>query len=650
MNIIEVKNLNKFFGEGENRVHILKDINLSIQKGDFVAIIGQSGSGKSTLMNTLGCLDTPTSGSYKIDNIETLKMDRDHLATLRSKKFGFIFQRYNLLSSLTAVDNVALPAVYLGMDYQKRTERAKMLLTNLGLGDRLMRKPNELSGGQQQRVSIARSLMNGGDVILADEPTGALDSKSGDVVMSILADLNRQGHTIILVTHDQHIANCANRIIEIKDGEIIEDKRNKPLETSNTLEKKTPQKSNKFSAFFFKKDEFMESFKMSLQAIVSHKMRSLLTMLGIIIGITSVVSVVALGRGSQEQIMAQISSIGTNTISVYPGRGFGDMYSGRVKTLTVNDSDVLAQQSYIASSTPNTSASGTLVYQNVSANAQLNGVGEQFFDVKGLKLESGRLFNRSDIASSASLAIIDQNTKDKLFKNGQSPLGKVVLLNRNPFEIVGVLAKQDNAFNSSEMLRLYSPYTTVMNKVTGQRHISSITVKVNDDVEPQIAEQNLTALLRVKHGAQDFFTINSDSIKKTVENTTNTMTLLISSIALISLVVGGIGVMNIMLVSVTERTKEIGIRMAIGAREYNILEQFLIEAILICLIGGVVGVLLSYLIGVVFNAVVDSFTMSFSLSSIILALCCSTLIGVLFGFMPARSASKLNPIEALSRE
>lgn len=651
MNVIEIKNLNKYFGEGDNRVHILKDINLTIKKGDFVAIIGQSGSGKSTLMNTLGCLDTPSSGSYIIDGVETLNMDADQLAQLRSKKFGFIFQRYNLLSALTAVDNVALPAVYLGMPHNERTERAKMLLTDLGLADRLFRRPNELSGGQQQRVSIARSLMNGGEVILADEPTGALDSKSGEVVMDILTDLNKKGHTIILVTHDKQIANRASRVIEIKDGIIIADTRNTEINKSSITDKQDTKSRNKIAALWFKKDQFLESFKMSVQAIVAHKMRSLLTMLGIIIGIASVVSVVALGKGSQEQIMSQISAIGTNTIDIYPGKGFGDMRSGRVKTLTVDDSDVLSQQSYIASSTPNSSASGTLVYRNISVTAQLNGVGEQYFDVKGLKIATGRLLNRSDVQNNASLVVIDSNSQEKLFPNGESPIGKILIFNKQPLEIIGVTEKQDSPFGSSEMLRLYSPYTTVMNKITGQRYISSITVKVKDDVSSQMAENNLTNLLRIKHGGvEDFFTMNSDSIKKTVENTTNTMTLLISSIALISLIVGGIGVMNIMLVSVTERTKEIGVRMAIGARQYNILEQFLIEAVLICLIGGLVGVLLSYIIGVIFNWLITDFAMSFSVTSIVLALCCSTLIGVLFGFMPARSASKLNPIEALSRD
>ncbi|WP_233114156.1 ATP-binding cassette domain-containing protein, partial [Aggregatibacter actinomycetemcomitans] len=289
MNIIEIKQLNRYFGEGENRVHVLKDISLSIEKGDFVAIMGQSGSGKSTLMNIIGCLDTATGGSYKIDGKETIELTNDQLSDLRSQKFGFIFQRYNLLSSLTAAENVALPAIYAGMPQNQRLERAKQLLEKLGLGDKWQNKPNQLSGGQQQRVSIARALMNGGEIILADEPTGALDSHSGENVMEILRQLHEEGHTIIMVTHDKHIAASANRIIEIKDGEIISD-------TQKHQVKSAVKNPSVFKGRFgFSKDQLMEAFRMSVSAIVAHKMRSLLTMLGIIIGITSVVSVVALG-------------------------------------------------------------------------------------------------------------------------------------------------------------------------------------------------------------------------------------------------------------------------------------------------------------------------------------------------------------------
>ncbi len=645
MSLIECKNINRYFGEGANRVHVLKDVNLSIEKGDFVAIIGQSGSGKSTLMNILGCLDVASSGSYRVDGTETSQMTADELAGLRRKRFGFIFQRYNLLSALSARENVALPSVYAGLEQKDRIKRADELLHRLGLEGKEKNKPSELSGGQQQRVSIARALMNGGEIILADEPTGALDSKSGENVMEIIHQLHGEGHTIIMVTHDPKIAAQANRVVEIKDGYIISD-----TSKSTDIPPSKIESVQEHISWSFYKDQFLESFRMSVQAIVAHKMRSLLTMLGIIIGIASVVSVVALGKGSQEKILADISSMGTNTISIYPGKGFGDRRSGRIKTLTVADAEAIAQQSYVDSTTPQTSSNGTLTYRNTDLTGQLYGVGDQYFNVRGLELENGRLFDETDVKSDAQVVVIDRNTRNKLFDEATDPLGKVILFKKRPLTVIGVLKEQNSSFMDSDSLQLYAPYTTVMHQITGESYTNSIIVKIKDTADSQVAQKGLTELLTVRHGTEDFFMRNSDSIKQTIESTTGTMTLLISCIALISLVVGGIGVMNIMLVSVTERTREIGVRMAIGARQSNILQQFLIEAVLICLIGGMTGVLISFAISMLFNYFITDFAMSFSMLSIAGAVACSTVIGVLFGFMPANRASKLNPIDALAHD
>lgn len=646
MNIVQLSKINKYFGTGDNRVHVLKNIDLTIEKGDFAAIIGQSGSGKSTLMNIIGCLDVPTDGSYRINGVEAGQMDKNQLADLRCKTFGFIFQRYNLLPTMKAVENAALPSVYLGMNFEEREQRAVSLLQSLDLGDKLANKPNELSGGQQQRVSIARALMNGGEIILADEPTGALDSKSGERVMDIIRQLHEEGHTIILVTHDAKIAAQASRIIEIKDGEIVSDKRL----LNQIYKQKSAQLVVQRSKTEMLKYRFIEAFKMSVHAIFANKLRSLLTMLGIIIGIASVVSVVALGNASQAKIMAQINAMGTNTINIMPGTGFGDMRSGRVKTLKVSDSDYLGKQSFIDNSTPLVNTAGTLVYQNNSLTAQLRGVGDQFFAARGYKIAQGRIFTQNEVRQMASVVVIDDNTRRELFADGRNPLNEIVIFNKKPLQIIGVTQKDSNPGPGSETMNLWTPYTTAMYKINGTNDINSITVKVSDAVNSQVAEQSIENILTALHGKKDFFMINTDSIKQTVESTTNTMKLLIASIAVISLIVGGIGVMNIMLVSVTERTREIGIRMAIGAKQADILQQFLIEAVLICIGGGFMGITLSMLVGFGFNHFSETFGMDFSIPSIILALVCSTAIGIIFGYMPAKNASNLNPIDALASE
>jgi len=648
--LLELRGLIRRFPTGDQEIEVLKGIDLTIHAGEMVAIVGASGSGKSTLMNILGCLDRPSDGSYRIDGRETASLSDEELAGLRRDYFGFIFQRYHLLPHLTASQNAEIPAIYAGTNKHSRQERARKLLARLGLADRSEHRPNQLSGGQQQRVSVARALMNGGDVILADEPTGALDSQSGREMMAVLHELHANGHTIILVTHDQQVAGHAERIIEISDGQIIRDQAN-PWQQAAEPATLPPKAATNQPVNFLQANwgRFSEAFKMALIAMVSHRMRTLLTMLGIIIGITSVVSVVALGQGAQQKVIKDISAMGTNVIDVNPGKDWGDMDASSIQTLVPSDLKALKAQVYVDSASPAASGSQLLRFRNLTANASVNGVSEQYFRVKGYEIADGTAFSADDVKRQAQVVVIDPNTRTKFFAS-EDPIGQILIIGELPCRVIGVTKKKDGPMGNNSNLQVWIPYSSAMSRLLGQQYFNSITVRVKDGISNQVAEQSIIKLMTQRHGRKDFFTNSSDSIMKTINKTTTTLKLMISAIAVVSLIVGGIGVMNIMLVSVTERTHEIGIRMAVGARKEDIMQQFLIESVLVCLLGGMIGILCSFGVGKVFSIFVSSFSMQFSLMSIISAFLCSSLIGVGFGFMPARNAARLDPIEALARE
>ncbi|WP_425495680.1 MacB family efflux pump subunit [Pandoraea capi] len=677
--MLSLTGITRRFPSGERDVVVLRDVNLTIEAGEIVAIMGASGSGKSTLMNILGCLDHPSDGSYRVAGRETRDLDADALAQLRREHFGFIFQRYHLLPHLDAASNVEMPSVYTGTPHAARRSRSVMLLERLGLADRTEHRPSQLSGGQQQRVSIARALMNGGEVILADEPTGALDTRSGREVIRILKELNALGHTVIIVTHDEKVAAHARRIIEIRDGEIVADRENTPVEVEPdasahaTPPDESPQEVAQAEASAASATDpasvnashggaipprrwtggvgrFAEAFRMAWIALISHRLRTFLTMLGIIIGITSVVSIVAIGEGAKRYMLAEIGSIGTNTINIYPGKDWGDNRATAIQTLVPEDVQALSEQVYVDSATPETARSLLLRYRNVDASAMVTGVGEHFFQVRGLKIGQGIAFGPDEVRRQAQVAVIDQNTRRKLFGSNPNPLGEVIFVGNLPCVVIGVTVEKKSAFGDTKSLNIWVPYTTAAGRLFGQRNVDSITVRVRDGQPSKVAEKSLETLMTQRHGRKDFFTYNMDSVVKTVEKTSQSLTLLLSLIAVISLVVGGIGVMNIMIVSVTERTREIGIRMAVGARQSDIMQQFLVEAVMVCLIGGAIGIALSFGASFLFSLFVEKWKMVFSMGSVVTAFLCSTLIGVVFGFMPARNAARLDPVEALARD
>ncbi|MFZ5749813.1 MAG: MacB family efflux pump subunit [Pseudomonadota bacterium] len=644
--LIALRGVSREFPAGEHTIRVLDNIDLEIRRGEMVAIVGPSGSGKSTLMNILGCLDRPTSGRYLYDGQDVAAMPEEDRARLRRAHFGFIFQRYQLLPDLDAQSNVEVPAIYAGMSRSERRSRARGILERLGLGDRTRHRPGALSGGQQQRVSVARALMNGGEVILADEPTGALDSRSGAELLALIDDLHARGHTVIIITHDPAVAERAARIVEISDGRIVADRIQgnarppAPPSEAAQMERKGPGAAAR---------RITEAFVMAVRALNAHRLRSFLTMLGIIIGIAAVVSVVALGTGSQQQILERIASIGTNTITIRAGTGFGDRRAQAIDTLVVADADALAVEPFAASVSPEISATRAATSAAATAQVSIRGVGTGYFDVGGYTLTRGQLFGAEALDSAAQVAVIDADAARTFFPDGRDPVGQRLMVGRVPLEIVGVVTATSSGFGP-QTIRVFVPFTTASLRITGDPQVSSIAVKIRDSVDMAEAEAAIDAIMLARHGKRDFFLSNSDTIRGTITSTARTMTLLVFAIAVISLVVGGIGVMNIMLVSVTERTREIGVRMAVGARRSDIMAQFLTEAVLVCLMGGALGVLLAYGVGEVASRAQDMMRLVYSPLAAVVAFVSSTVIGVTFGFLPARAAARLDPVVALSRE
>ncbi|HCQ3254277.1 TPA: MacB family efflux pump subunit, partial [Escherichia coli] len=640
--LIELKGVSRTYGNGDQTRTVLKNVDLTIVAGEMVAIIGASGSGKSTLMNIMGCLDVPNRGDYYIDGQNAACLSPDELARVRREHIGFIFQRYHLIPDLSALGNVEIPAIYANSERDSRRQRATALLGRLGLEGREHHKPCELSGGQQQRVSIARALINGGKIILADEPTGALDSQSGQEVLAILNELNRRGHTVVMVTHDMKVARHAKRIIELCDGEIIADSGG-CVSATETL-----PKTNRIRQSYWKTllDRTRESMQMALKAMKTHRLRTTLTMIGIVFGIASVVTVVALGEGARQETLEEIKSLGTNVVSIYPGQDLFDDSIESIRTLVPADANALAKQGFIDSVSPEVSASDNIRFLGKSAIASINGVGREHFRVKGIELLQGTTFR--DDRNALQEVIIDENTRKAIFDNtGLQALGQIVFLGSVPARVVGI-AKSNNRSDASNRITVWMPYSTVMYRIVGKPVLTGISVRLKDNVDNEAAISAISQLLTRRHGIKDFQLYNFEQIRKSIEHTSMTFSILILMVACISLMIGSIGVMNIMLISVTERTHEIGVRMAVGARRSDIMQQFIIEAVLVCLIGGALGIALSYITGALFNALADGiFAAIYSWQAAVAAFFCSTLIGIIFGYLPARKAARMDPVISL---
>ncbi len=647
LELIDVRK--RYGGDGAPEVEVLRGVSLRIEAGEFVAIVGASGSGKSTLMNILGCLDRPSSGTYRFAGRDVAALDGDELAWLRREAFGFVFQGYHLIPSASARENVEMPAIYAGTPAPERSARAAELLRRLGLESRAGNRPHQLSGGQQQRVSIARALMNGGHVILADEPTGALDSQSGIEVMKLLEELSAQGHAVILITHDREVAARAQRIIEVRDGHVVSDSADArtpganagALPASRLRERLEERRELPPGAW---RGELLEALRAAWRVMWVNRFRTALTLLGIVIGVASVVVMLAIGEGSKRQVMAQMGAFGSNIIYLS-----GYSPNPRVPEGVVSLADIAALSGLpqVERIMPVTGGDTLVRRGNLDFQAYTRGNGVDFPSILNWPVVEGAFFDQADEDSAATVAVIGQKVRDKLFA-GRDPIGQHILIENVPFQVIGTLAAKGASSGDEDAdSQIVVPYSTASIRLFGKPEPDFVVVAAADADRVQQAEAAIDRLLlRLHRGIRDFELTNNAALIQAEASTRNSLSLMLGAIAAISLLVGGIGVMNIMLMTVRERTREIGIRMATGARQRDILRQFLTEATLLSVTGGITGIAIALLVGGAL--LLADVAIAFSLTAMLGAFACALATGVAFGFMPARKAARLDPVTALT--
>ena len=698
--VIRAEHLTRTYHVGDVDVHALKDVSLVIERSEFVAIMGSSGSGKSTLMSILGCLDQPTSGRYYFEGVDVARLSEPALAHIRGERLGFVFQSFNLLARTTALENVALPLFYTASGNSGaagRLKRARATLDLLGLAPREGNTPGQLSGGQQQRVAIARALINNPSLLLADEPTGNLDTRTSYDIMATLKSLNRErGVTIVMVTHEPDIAAYADRIVTMRDGEIISDVRQRPIQPTGSgqvaaMPQPAPALLPPATGDTISAHKVWSFARMitaaAAQALARNKTRSMLTMLGVFIGVAALIAMVAIGQGANDAVRKQIESLGTNLLVVLPGATtLGGVRAGygSASTLTVSDvqairreCDAVGNVSYLIRQL------GQVQYANKNWSTNIQGVSANYPPITNWVITSGRGISNEDNHQAALVAVLGQSAYRQLFDADEDPIGAMIQVKEMPLRVIGLLApKGQTAYGQDQDDVVMVPFTTAERKILGvatptqdqtpynwvyppppnpynlQPHltgyVNQIYVQAIDASEVGTAVDEVNQLLarrhRIKPGAiNDFSVRNLSQVAETAQSSSRTMAILLAAVASISLVVGGIGIMNILLVSVTERTREIGLRMAIGARRLHVLLQFLAEAVFLSLSGGIAGIIA----GIAFSLTIPLMTgwsAPISLSAVAGGFLFSAAVGIFFGYYPARKAARLNPIEALRYE
>ncbi|MFA5858362.1 MAG: ABC transporter permease [Elusimicrobiota bacterium] len=657
--MIQVSDLHKSYQMGKYRVNALRGVSLEIQRGEFIAIMGASGSGKSTLMHILGCLDKPDSGQYLFNGVEVNNMNDDRLAYLRNKYIGFIFQNFSLLSRTTALSNVELPMIYGNVSGRKAI--AQNALDAVGLTGRINHKPNELSGGQQQRVAIARALANNPQILFADEPTGNLDTQSGKEIMEIIRQLNEKGITTVLVTHDPKISEYAKRIITINDGIIVNDEKKKDYLSTLTVNQNIANTPNGNNDSLFNMFEMFDSIKMSVNGLLANKLRSILAMLGVIIGVSAVIAMVSIGQGAKKDITKRIENMGSNLLTIMSARSNAPG-SHAASAIGSSAGLKLEDVAYVKNTVktvnkiaPTCNGNAQAIFGNKNTNTRICGTYPEYLDIRNFKIKAGKCFTEKEVKSRLKVAVLGNSVIEELFDENTDPIGKTIKINNLRFKIIGTLQEKGSGGPmGDEDDQIIIPLTTAQKRLFGKESLSDINIQVINKDSMDQANQEITAVLRKRHklrdNDEDDFRIRSQAeILEMVSSTSKTFSLLLGGIASVSLLVGGIGIMNIMLVSVTERTREIGVRKAVGAKYRDILSQFLVEAVVICVIGGLIGVFLGIIVSLGIGAL-GKWPTSVSAVSIIISFCFAFIIGVIFGLYPAMNAAKLNPIDALRYE